>query len=183
MRSFPKTNLIIRREKPANYDTVFKVIQESFKNEEFSNKREQFLVRNLRNSSAFVPELSLVAVLDDEIVGHILLTRIKIKNGHKETPSLALAPVTVLPKYQNRGIGSTLIEHAHQKARSLGYTSIILLGHPDYYPRFGYQKASTFGITLPFDVPDDHCMAIELTDDALKSVSGIVEYPNEFYSN
>lgn len=183
MRNSPQDNLIIRKEIPADYDTVFKVIKEAFKNEEFSDQREQFLVRKLRNSSAFIPELSLVAVLDDEIVGHILLTKIKIKNGDIKTPSLSLAPVAVLPAYQKRGIGSKLIDVAHKKALNLGFTSIILIGHADYYPKFGYKKASTFGITLPFDAPDENCMAIELTDHALKSVSGKTEYPNEFYSS
>ncbi len=87
----------------------------------------------------------------------------------------------VLPNYQGNGIGGHLIEFAHKKARELGFESIILLGHPTYYPKFGYRKASDFDIKLPFDVPVENCMAIELVEDALKNVNGMVEYPKEFY--
>lgn len=75
-----------------------------------------------------------------------------------------------------------LIEQAHQKARELGYKSIVLLGQEKNYPRFGYQQADTFGINLPFDVPKENCMAVELTKGGLDGVRGMVEYPKEFYS-
>ena len=82
---------------------------------------------------------------------------------------------------KGKGIGSQLIEFVHEKARELGFESVILLGHPTYYPKFGYSKASEFDIQLPFDVPDENCMAIELILDALKNVNGVVEYSKEFY--
>ena len=95
--------------------------------------------------------------------------------------SLALAPVSVLPSHQHKGIGGQLILKAHEIAKELGYESIILLGHPDYYPRFGYRKTSDFDIKLPFEVSEEHCMAIELIDGTLNEVSGIVEYSKPFY--
>jgi predicted N-acetyltransferase YhbS len=107
---------------------------------------------------------------------------VKIKDGKNEFVSLALAPVSVLPEMQGKGVGTMLIEQAHQKARELGYKSIVLLGHEKYYPRFGYQQADTFGINLPFDVPKENCMAVELTKGGLDGVRGMVEYPKEFYS-
>ncbi|REL32924.1 N-acetyltransferase [Rhodohalobacter sp. SW132] len=170
----------IRQEKPADYEAVFKLIKKAFKKVEMSDHKEQFLVQLLRNSTSFVPELSLIAEYENEIIGHILLTKITIKNDQTEFNSLALAPVTVLPKYQKKGIGGMLIEQAHKKAIELGFKSVILLGHADYYPRFGYKKASRFGVQLPFDVPDEYCMAIELTTGGLHEVNGIVEYPKEF---
>lgn len=173
--------IIIRQEDPIDHEVVFKIIEEAFKHEEMSDHQEQFLVQRLRKSESFVPELSLVAEVDQEVVGYILLSKIKIKNGKKEYPSLALAPIAVHSQWQKLGIGSRLIKYAHQRARELGYNSVILLGHADYYPRFGFRKASTYGITLPFDVPDEYCVAIELVDHSLANISGIVEYPKEFY--
>ena len=140
-----------------------------------------FLVEKLRKSEAFVPELSLVAEIENNIVGHILLTKIKIKTSDDEITSLALAPVSVLPEFQGKGIGGKLIKEAHQRAKDLGYQSIILLGHENYYPRFGYKLAEEFGISLPFDVPKENCMAIELEPNALKNIRGEVVYPKEFY--
>lgn len=109
------------------------------------------------------------------------MTKIKIKNEHKVTQSLALAPVSVLPHFQGKGIGRKLILKSHKLSKTLGYGSIILRGHKDYYPKLGYQKASNFNIKLPFDAPDENCMAIELFKGTLSNVNGLVEYPTEFY--
>lgn len=146
-----------------------------------SDHKEQFLVERLRKSRTFVPELSIVAEVGEKIVGHILLTKIKIKHGQSEFDSLALAPVSVLPGYQGKGVGKRLIEQAHKEARRLGYKSIVLLGHEKYYPRFGYLQADKFGIELPFEAPKENCMAVELEKGGLNGVRGKVEYPKEFY--
>ena len=130
---------------------------------------------------AFVPGLSLVAEVENNLVGYILLTAIEIKTSEDEIKSLALASVAVLPEFQGKGIGGKLIEAAHERARDLGYKSVILLGHEKYYPRFGYQLADKFGISLLFDVPKKNCMAIELRANALKNIQGEVVYPKEFF--
>lgn len=171
----------IRKEEKNDYEQVFELIEKAFENEEYSDHREQFLVERLRSSDSFVPELSLVFEMNELIVGYILLTKIKINHSDFFYNSLALAPVAVLPSYQGNGIGGNLIEFAHKKAKELGFESIVLLGHPTYYPKFGYRKASDFDIQLPFDVSDENCMAIELIEEALKNVNGMVEYPKEFY--
>lgn len=173
-------NIRIRKEEPKEYSIVFRLIEKAFRTEEQSDHREQFLVERLRKSSSFIDELSLVALHNDKIVGHLLLTKIKINSVDQSFNSLALAPVSVLPEYQKMRIGSRLILAGHQKARELGFSSVVLLGHKDYYPRFGYQQCEKFGIQLPFDVPADYCMAIELTPDSLKGVRGIVEYDAAF---
>ena len=98
----------------------------------------------------------------------------------KEINALALAPVSVLPKFQNRGIGTMLIENAHSIAKELNYELIVLLGHARYYPRFGYDQADKFGIKLPFDVPKENCMVKALTKNGLNGVNGTVVYPKEF---
>jgi predicted N-acetyltransferase YhbS len=172
--------MIIRQEKEKDLKDVFCLIEKAFKKEQFSDGQEQFLVERLRKSTAFIPELSLVAEVEGEIVGHILLTKLKIKNETNEFDSLALAPVSVLPEFQGKGIGGELIMKAHSKAKELGHKSVVLLGHANYYPRFGYEQANKFGIELPFDVPKENCMVIELKENGLKGVRGMVEYPKEF---
>lgn len=172
--------LNIRKENPEDFEMVFNLIKEAFKDEQMSDHREQLLVERLRKSTAFVPELSMVAEIDDTIVGHILLSKVKIKNKNSEFDSLALAPVSVHPDYQRKGIRGMLIKAAHQRAKELRHKSIILLGHKEYYPRFGYIQADKFDIDLPFEVPKENCMAIELVENGLKGTTGIVQYPKEF---
>lgn len=171
----------IRKEENKDYKSVFNLIENAFKDEIYTDHKEQFLVERLRKSESFVPELSLIAEIDGEIVGYVLLTKIKIVNNDLQKTALALAPIAVLKKYQGKGIGGKLILEAHQRAKELGFDSVILLGHEKYYPKFGYKMTKNYGIKLPFEVPDENCMLIELTENALKDVSGTVAYPKEFY--
>ncbi|KQB43711.1 GCN5-related N-acetyltransferase [Flavobacterium daejeonense] len=171
----------IRKEENKDYKSVFNLIENAFKDEIYTDHKEQFLVERLRKSESFVPELSLIAEIDGEIVGYILLIKIKIINNDLQKTALALAPIAVLKKYQGKGIGGKLILEAHQRAKELGFDSVILLGHEKYYPKFGYKMTKNYGIKLPFEVPDENCMLIELTENALKDVTGTVAYPKEFY--
>lgn len=172
---------LIRTETESDRYAVEEVVRQAFVGVENSDGSEPDLVARLRKSDSFVPELSLVADLNGLIVGHILFTKVEVVGDDEQIHrSLALAPVSVLPSFQRQGIGSTLIEEGHARARALGFTSVILLGHADYYPRFGYKKASTWSIRPPFDVPDECFMAIELTESALGNTQGRVKYPPEF---
>jgi len=175
-------NIYIRQESVDDYQAVFDLIEQAFKYEEHSNHQEQFLVEKLRQSSEFIPELSLIAEVNNKPIGYILLTKIKIHNEEKKEdyPSLALAPIAVLPEFQGKGVGSRLIEEAHKIAAQLDFGSIILLGHASYYPRFGYVTMAEYGISTPFDVPDENCMLIELREKALAGLQGTVVYPEEF---
>jgi predicted N-acetyltransferase YhbS len=175
-------SILIRKETAEDYSTTENIVEKSFKHAEYSDQKEHFLVNRLRFSDAFIPELSLVAVnKDSEIVGHTMLTRIQIENDASTTESLALAPVSVLPEYQYIGIGSTLIRTAIEKARELGYGSIIVLGHKDYYPKFGFQRAAQWNIKAPFEVSDDVFMALELVEGALETAHGTVRYSQAFF--
>lgn len=174
-------NINIRKEEEKDFKAVFSLVEKAFEKELMSDHKEQELVERLRNSDAFVPELSLVAEIGEQLVGYVLLTKIKIVNeALGEMESLAMAPVAVLPEFQGKGIGGRLIKAAHEKARTLGFGSVILLGHENYYPRFGYEMAKKYGIRLPFEVPDENCMAIELITGALQHAKGVVKYPKEF---
>jgi predicted N-acetyltransferase YhbS len=171
----------IRQENPADYSDVFNIIKDAFKSEAISDGTEQYLVERLRKSDAFIQELSLVALVNNKIVGHILLTKIKIENKNESVDSLALAPVSVKPNFQKMGIGEKLIMASHKIATELGYKSIVLLGHENYYPRFEYKKASNYNIKIPFDAPDENCMVIELKKGSLQNVSGTVVYDKAFF--
>jgi len=105
---------------------------------------------------------------------------IKIADGKRKRESIALAPVSVHPKHQKKGIGSVLIKEGLARCKKGCFQSVIVLGHPEYYPRFGFKPASNWNISAPFDVPDEVFMAIELKDNALKNVRGVVQYPEEF---
>jgi putative acetyltransferase len=167
--------IYIRHEKAKDYIEIRKV-----NNLAFGQPNEGLLVDKLRTNPDFIDKLSIVADLNNKIIGHILFFPIKIRKGKTRYVSLALAPMSVLPEYQNRGIGGRLIEKGLETAKRLGFKSVIVLGHKDYYPRFGFASTSKWDIKAPFDLPDDVFMAIELVPDGLKQVTGIVEYPKEF---
>lgn len=171
----------IRCELEKDYNTVENVVKESFKNEEFSDKDEHNLVNRLRNSKEYVKELALLAEINEKIVGYSLLTKINIKNKNESRESLALAPVSVLPEYQNKGVGSTLINKAIEKAKNLGYISIVVLGHPNYYLKFGFINSSEFDIKPPFEVPNDVFKVLVLDEEKFKGTSGVVEYSSAFF--
>ena len=148
----------------------------------FGQDNEAKLVDALRNNSeVFVPELSLVATIDNKIVGHILFSKIKIEdNKQNEFESLALAPMAVKPEIQKKGIGGQLIRAGLDKARELNFKSVIVLGHKHYYPKFGFVPTNKWDIKSPFDAPTEAFMGIELIEDGLKNKSGTVKYPKEF---
>ncbi|MGL6173676.1 MAG: GNAT family N-acetyltransferase, partial [Cellulosilyticaceae bacterium] len=125
-------------------------------------------------------ELSLVAKVEDRVVGHVLLTKMWVQEGEKCSEVLALAPVAVLPEYQSKGVGSKLIQAGLTKAKEFEYRGVIVLGHAQYYPRFGFKVASGYGINAPFEVPDEVFMALELIPGGLEGISGMAVYSPAF---
>lgn len=173
--------LIIRKEESCDFDQIRNVIRLAFWDMEESDHTEHRLVERLRQSEAYIPALSLVAESDgNKIVGHIMLSTVKVVSETTTETLLSVAPLSVLPEFQRRGIGGKLLSAAHKRAADLGFKGIVLLGHPDYYPRFGYQRASRFGITFPFDAPDECCMAMPLADGSLEGIHGRICYPSAF---
>ena len=148
----------------------------------FGQDNESKLVDALRkNQTAFVPELSIVATDNKKIVGHILFTKINIKDDNGNlNESLGLAPMAVRPELQKRGIGGQLIRKGLEVAKESGFKSVIVLGHEHYYPKFGFQPADKWNLKSPFDIPSNVFMAIELISGGLKNISGTVVYPKEF---
>lgn len=165
----------IRRERPADYEMIYQVIKEAFASADRSDGNEQDLVVALRKGESYISELSLVATIDKQIVGHIMFTKALVNN----TPVLALAPLSVLPAFQHKGVGTALIKEGHRFAKALGYGYSVVLGSETYYPRFGYKPADSFGIFAPFDVPRENFMAFQL-DASAKKLNGTMEYAKKF---
>jgi len=176
-------NILIRQETPADWDAVSALIQEAYRQVAYSDKKEQLMVDRLRKSNAFIPQLSLVAQADtDELVGHILLTKLHIQHGHQRFPGLALAPLSIPPACQHQGIGGQLIRASHAIAKALGYTYSVVLGHASYYPKFGYERLSKYPIELPIRVAEENSMIRALAKNGLAGVRGKIVYANEFFS-
>jgi putative acetyltransferase len=167
--------LTVRPEKRVDYPAIHKVNLLAFKREV-----EARLVEAIRRSADFVPELSLVAVKDGQVVGHILFSHIAVETKGGSVSTLALSVMSVLPQFQNQGIGSELVRNGLEKCRNLGYREVIVVGHPNFYPRFGFTSARAKGLEAPFPVPDDAFMALELAPGALDGMSGMVKYPPAF---
>jgi len=172
--------ILIRQEVENDFQEVNHLTFLAFQNMKFSDGDEHELVANLRKSEDFIPELSLVAIKKGEIVGHILFTASRIVRDGIIFKSLTLAPVSVHPTYQKQGIGSLLIKEGLRIAKRLGHSNVNVLGHPDYYPKFGFIAASRFGILTTMDVPVDAFMILELKKDSLKNINGTLQYAREF---
>lgn len=142
----------------------------------FDTPSEADLVDALRADASWIDGLSIVTTdQEGKLVGHALLTRCHIG----DTPALCLAPVAVLPEYQKTGAGSAAIRTALAAAKDKGEHFVTVLGHPAYYPRFGFARASTYGIGLSIDVPDEAMMALTLDADR-PLPSGTVRYAAPF---
>lgn len=168
-------NTIIRPEQKIDITAVYELNQSAF-----GQDNEAHLTDMLRQGPGYIPELSLIALQDDLVVGFIMFTKVDILNGDARYETLALAPMAVHPQYQKKGIGARLITQGLQNARDLGFASVIVLGHEHYYPKFGFVPAAKWGIKVPVEVPENVFMAIELVPGSLTNISGVVEYPVAF---
>jgi putative acetyltransferase len=123
--------------------------------------------------------LSYIATLDGRVVGHILFTPVTLEPP-VDRRIAGLAPLAVRPEYQRSGIGGQLIRSGLEECRRSGYSAVVVLGHPEYYPRFGFVRADTFGLTCEFPSPPEAFMAMELEAGALSGISGLVRYLPQF---
>jgi putative acetyltransferase len=165
--------LFIRPEQPADIPAIHHIVEEAFQ-QAFGSEVEATLVDQLRaNGKAIV---SLVAVEDGQMVGHILFTEVTLGDA----TIIGLAPLAVLPSHQKQGIGALLTNAGIEASRSAGYKAMVVLGHPEYYPRFGFVPASRFGIKSEYDVSDETFMALELQPGALANCAGVAKYQPEF---
>ena len=159
----------IREERPEDVAAIREVNKRAFGQDQEAN-----IVDALRSNGASL--LSLVGIVDGQVVGHILYSPATVA----DVVGAGLAPMAVLPEFQRHGIGSKLIETGTQKLKDAGLPFIIVLGHSNYYPRFGFKPASIFGIKCEWDVPDEAFMLLVLDQTKMQGVSGLAKYRDEF---
>lgn len=173
------TSITIKSESPQHNNDVHAVIKAAF-----GKDNEVELVKQLRGSKQFIPELSMVALVDDKVVGHAMLSAAFIEKASSERIEvLALAPVAVHPDFQNQGIGKKLVNSllALTEVR-FGeiYRGIIVLGANKYYSQFGFVPANEFGVCAPFKCDEKDFMAMPIVKNGLSNCQGEVVYPPAF---
>lgn len=162
--------ITIREEKPEDASSIREVNDRAF-----GQPLEGRLVDLLRANGGVL--LSLVAVNNADIVGHILFSPVTLDSDGGELLGAGLGPMAVLPELQCAGIGSSLVREGIDRIRSRRVSFIVVLGHPEYYPRFGFVRASQYGVSCQWDVPDEAFMLLRLSDD---HGSGLAKYRDEF---
>jgi putative acetyltransferase len=149
--------VVVRPETPADFDEIAAVVEAAF-----GKPDEVAIVNAIRGSDGYVPELSFVAVDDGRVIGHTMLSRVGLKGS--ERLLLQLAPMAVTPERQNHGVGFALGETALEAADRLREPLVLVVGHPTYYPRFGFRPASQLGLYPPDrDIPDEAFMVVPLS--------------------
>jgi putative acetyltransferase len=170
----------IRAERPDDYDAVRRVNDSAF-----GRPQEGALVDALR--AAARPYVSLVAAEDERVVGHIFFSPVTFEPdgaaaGAPPPAAMGLAPMAVAPGLQRSGVGSRLVRAGLEECRRAGFAAVFVLGHADYYPRFGFSPAAPRGFRCEYDVPAEVFMVTELTPGALAGRAGLVKYHPEFAS-
>ncbi len=162
----------IRLEQPGDRSAIRAVNEAAFETTAEAN-----IVDTLRAKSKAL--VSLVAEAQGRIVGHILFSPVSLA-GHSDLLLLGLGPMAVVPEHQRRGVGSALVRRGLELCREQGFAAVVVLGHPEYYPRFGFAPASRYGIRSEYDVPDEAFMIVELRPGSLQGFSGRVTYDEAF---
>jgi len=165
--------VIIRQERQEDIASIHQVNARAF-----SSIGEAHLVDKLRSRHQII--LSLVAIEDEQIVGHILFTPVTLSGNEKEYTGVGIGPLAVLPKFQKQGIGTLLVKTGLEQCQQKGYEFVVVLGDPGYYSRFGFVSTSRYHILCEYDVPVAAFMAIALQEGALKKRPGVVKYQPEF---
>ncbi len=164
----------IREERVEDYKAVREINDNAF-----GQPEEGRIVDKIREACGKI--ISLVAVEDEKVVGHIFFSPAVINYNGKAIKGMGLAPMAVHPDYQNNGIGSLLVNEGIKRVKETSSTFIIVLGHEKYYPRFGFETASKFGIKPQWKgVPDEAFMIMILDKEAMAGVSGVATYKKEF---
>jgi predicted N-acetyltransferase YhbS len=172
-------NLIIRAEEPADYKETELMTMRSFWNKYWPGATEHLLIRIIRESADYIPEISCVAELDGKIVGAVYYTKAWIVDGDTKHKIVTLGPLAVEPTLEGNNIGGALIRETIKLAKDSGVAGISLIGEPNYYPRFGFKRGVEFGITDSFGNTFDELMILPLNDD-FSSIKGKLTESSDF---
>lgn len=175
-----KDTIVIRREKETEYHKTEEVVLRAFWNKHHLGCNEHLLVHKMRDNEAYLPELSRVAVVGDEIVGVICFAKAMLENQGKVKEVLTFGPLCAAPEWQGCNVGGLLLEETLALAKEAGYEGVIIFGEPDYYPLHGFQTCDNFGITTEDGKNFDAFMGIELVDGALSGFGGKFIEPKVF---
>ena len=140
----------------------------------FETDAEARLVDDLRDSGS--PHISLVTEVDAKVVGHILFSRVTLVGTGTDLKITGLAPMAVMPDYQKQGVGTALVEKGLKQCELKGYQAVVVVGYPEYYPRFGFVPGFRFGLKSEYDIPADVFMVKELVAGILTGYEGVVKY-------
>lgn len=143
---------------------------------------EHWMVNELRHRDGYT-DLSIVATINEEIVGHIICSKAEVRCDNKVLPVLNIGPISVLPEHQRKGIGKALIYEMIDRARQLGHGAILFWGRPEYYPQFGFVAASGYGITDADGHSSPAFFAMELIDGYLADAKGGKYYESDIYDD
>ena len=168
-------DITIRPEVPADFAAIREMLVLAFPDEDVAT-----LVENLRQTPGYDPELSFVAEADGVVAGHVMFTPIVINTGEGDIPAMTLAPLAVHPAWQRQGIGSQLAQYGLQVCRDMGHRIVTVIGHPTYYPRFGFTQSRPLGIDMTHARRDEAKMVMELVPGALTGVKGTARLPAVF---
>lgn len=168
----------IRKIKNEDYEMITDLTIEAFTNSEHGYGGEADLVKNIRKLDSYDDNLELVATENNQIIGHALLSEVKIKENNLS--GLALAPISVSTERQNQKIGSQLMQEIEKKAVQTNFNFIVILGDPNFYKRFGYKEAQTFNIKAPFEVPKEFYLIKMIKDNNSTNYAGTIEYNSAF---
>ena len=165
--------LTVRLEIPRDLDDIRRVNEQAF-----GRKTEADIVDKLRGRGALT--LSLVAVRRGEVEGHIAFSPVVVQSEGSSFDAVSLGPIAVLPACQRQGVGGQLVRAGLEECRNLGREIVVVVGHPAYYPRFGFVPARPKGLSCEFEVPEDVFMVLELREGALAGRGGVVKFQPEF---
>jgi predicted N-acetyltransferase YhbS len=165
----------LRLEEENDYRIVEELTREAFWNVHFPGCDEHLLIHNLRKTKEFIYDLDFVAVFEDIIIGNIIYVEARIIDPEKEYILLTFGPVSVLPEYQNKGVGSKLINQTIQLSRRMGYKAIIIYGDPEYYQRFGFRESKRYSITNKEGKYPAALLVLELYQNSLNGITGIFD--------
>ena len=173
----------LRLEEEKDYFIVENITREAFWNYHVPGCDEHLLLHNLRKTNEFIKELDFVAINNNKIIGNIVYVKSKVINNDAEYTVLTFGPISVMPEYQNNGIGSKLIKHTVKLSREMGYKGIIIYGDPEYYKRFGFKESKQYKITNKEKKYPAALLVLELYPNALNGVEGIFDEGNAYEVN